>query len=195
MEVIALVESGGTDSYTFDIETATTIAIDKEAEQSNKLKFIEAISGFSTSMMQSVQANMMPYSAYVAMLKMAASTFSGGRSLKDEFEVMVKNNDQMQQLQQQLTQVQQESQQQILELQQQNQGMQFELSRRNNIDMAKTQSETRLKDAQTYKVNVEASKAANEQVVPQFAAQDELMAAQGLQQTPINTQFNPQQQF
>lgn len=165
-----------TDEYRIDVETLSTLSVDKDRDQQNAMDLTTAIAGLFS------QGAAIPAPLMQGVLKNMIKAFPDSREFEESLNTLPQYLDQVQQLQGQLQQMGQQMQ----EIQNQNIAMANELNNYNQVKAQKDMAEAAKKVAETEGVKVETAQKANEMMVPPTALMDERIA---FEQQPV--QFNP----
>lgn len=123
MAAVQLLRNDKLRGFRIDIETDSTIPADKEAEQQNRIQFLQAIAGYMKEAMPAVQAGMLPAPVAREGLLFAVRAFKVGSELEEVLEQIGEDQQgpspqQLQQMQQQMQALQAQLQQLTQENQQ-----------------------------------------------------------------------------
>lgn len=175
-----------TDEYRIDVETLSTLSIDKDRDQQNSVELLNAITALFA------QSQQIPQPLILALLNNVVKTFVSGNELQETIQQLPDYFNQLQQAQQAAQQVQQQMQElqgQMQQIQAQNQAMAQELNRYDQAKQGKDIAETAKKNAETRKIEVDTVQKANEMLVQQNALIDEALALQPIGQEQIPVQL------
>jgi hypothetical protein len=129
--------------FRIDIETDSTIPVDRANEQQNRIQFIQAVGQYLTGILPAVQSGAIPVKLAREGLLFVVRGFKVGTELEETLEELGENQDEATQLMQ-LKQVNQQMQQQIQQLQKELQD-----SQQNNAgDQARAQADIAVSNAQ-----------------------------------------------
>lgn len=162
MQAIQIIKSDKLRGFKVDIETDSTVPVDKDTEQKNRVEFIGAIGQYLQGVIPAVQEGAIPMKVAREGLLFVVRGFKVGTELEEVLEELGENDDgnQIQQMKQQQTQMQAQMQQ----LQEDNQ----KLTEQNQQLQAKTEVEREKAQA----------KAQTDQFSAQQKAQTDSQAAQ-----------------
>lgn len=117
MAACQLIKDDKQRGFRIDIETDSTIPVDRANEQQNRIQFIQAVGQYLTGVLPAVQSGAIPIKLAREGLLFVVRGFKVGTELEETLEELGENQDEAQQLMQ-LKQVNQQMQQQIQQLQQ-----------------------------------------------------------------------------
>jgi hypothetical protein len=129
--------------FRIDIETDSTIPVDRASEQQNRIQFIQAVGQYLTGILPAVQSGAIPVKLAREGLLFVVRGFKVGTELEETLEELGENQDEATQLMQ-LKQVNQQMQQQLQETQKQLQDAQ----QNNAGDQARAQADIAVSNAQ-----------------------------------------------
>ena len=172
-EEIQILQSG--DEYRIDVETLSTLSIDKDRDQQNAVDMVSALSGIFNPQLA------IPQPIQLSLINSLVETFPGGRELQTTMDGMQQHFDTVGQLNQQLQQMQQQLQQTMA----QNEAMADQLNKYTQAELIKDQAEAQKKaaevvetQAKTEKIQVETAQKAAEVFVQPNVMVDERIAMQ-----------------
>lgn len=180
-EVLAALKSDVGRTLLIDVETDSTVAMDDQDEQAQRLTMLKEVTPFLQALLPMTQQGLVPADLVKEMLVTATDGFKHGKALMDVLANLPGTQQQLQQMQQQV----QQGQQQAMELQQQlqqamaqieqlgGQKAQMEAAKAQGdvaqaqASIAKTQADTKLVEVKTLAtVAGAAAKAVQPQVMP-----------------------------
>lgn len=85
-EIMDLIRSDSPRVFRIDIETDSTIAADDAGEQKRRTEFLAAITGFANQWLPGVQAGVIPFELFKALLMFGVRGFKVGREIEDALE-------------------------------------------------------------------------------------------------------------
>lgn len=85
-EVMALLQDDGARGFRIDIETDSTVLVDVEQEQRNRIEFLTAVTGFAEKWLPAMQQGAVTPALFKAMLVFAVRGFKVGREIEEELE-------------------------------------------------------------------------------------------------------------
>lgn len=138
-----LIKSDKLRGFRIDIETDSTIPVDRANEQQNRIQFIQAVGQYLTGILPAVQSGAIPVKLAREGLLFVVRGFKVGTELEETLEELGDNQDEATQLMQ-LKQVNQQMQQQLQETQKQLQ----EAQQNNAGDQARAQADVAVSNAQ-----------------------------------------------
>jgi hypothetical protein len=163
------------DEYRIDVETLSTLSIDKDRDQQNAVEMVNALSSVFNPQLA------IPQPIQLSLINSLVETFPGGRELQQTMDGMQQHFDTVGQLNQQMQQMQQQLQQTMA----QNEAMANELNKYTQAELMKDQAEAEKKaaevtetQAKTEKIQIESAQKAAEMYVPPNAMMDERIAMQ-----------------
>ena len=121
-QVLAALKTDLTRTLLIDVETDSTVAMDDQAEQEQRLGMLKEVTPFLQNLMPAVQAGQLPADLVKELLMVAVGGFKYGKTLEDVLSALPSTQQQLGQLTQQVQQGQmqaQQMQQQMEQLQQQ----------------------------------------------------------------------------
>lgn len=118
MQACQLIKSDKLRGFRIDIETDSTIPVDRANEQQNRIQFIQAVGQYLTGILPAVQSGAIPVKLAREGLLFVVRGFKVGTELEETLEELGDNQDEATQLMQ-LKQVNGQMQQQLQDLQQQ----------------------------------------------------------------------------
>jgi hypothetical protein len=152
-EMLKIMRSDALRAYKVDVETESTVAVDADAEQKNRLDALGALTTFLQSAVPAIQGGLLQPELAKELALFGIRGFKRSRQLEDVIERLGSQDSdpaamqaQLQQATQQVQQLQQQLQQgaQLLqEAQQAAEGKQMEIGAKSQIEMARLQSEDR----------------------------------------------------
>lgn len=124
-----------------DVETDSTVAMDDQDEQAQRLTMLKEVTPFLQALLPMTQQGLVPADLTKELLLTAVGGFKYGKTLEDVLNGLPGSQQQLQQLQQQI----QQGQQQAMQLQQQNAALQQQLEQlggqKAQLDQAKVQGD------------------------------------------------------
>jgi hypothetical protein len=124
-----------------DVETDSTVAMDDQDEQAQRLTMLKEVTPFMQGILPMVQKGLIPADLAKEMLVTALDGFKHGKSLMDVVANLPNSQQQMQQMQQQLRQAQQQGQQLQQQLEQAMAQVQQLSGQKAQLDQAKVQGD------------------------------------------------------
>jgi hypothetical protein len=143
LQACQLIKSDKLRGFRIDIETDSTIPVDRANEQQNRIQFIQAVGQYLTGILPAVQSGAIPVKLAREGLLFVVRGFKVGTELEETLEELGENQDEATQLMQ-LKQVNQQMQQQLQETQKQLQDAQ----QNNAGDQARAQADIAVSNAQ-----------------------------------------------
>jgi hypothetical protein len=143
MKACQLIKDDKLRGFRIDIETDSTIPVDRANEQQNRIQFITAVGQYLTGILPAVQSGAIPVKLAREGLLFVVRGFKVGTELEETLEELGENQDEATQLMQ-LKQVNQQMQQQLQETQKQLQ----EAQQNNAGDQARAQADVAVSNAQ-----------------------------------------------
>jgi hypothetical protein len=120
MQACALIKSDKLRGFKIDIETDSTVPVDKDTEQKNRIEFISAIGQYLTGIIPAVQEGAIPMKVAREGLLFVVRGFKVGTELEEVLEELGENEDDADQLQK-MKQMLQQAQEQLQQLGEENQ--------------------------------------------------------------------------
>jgi hypothetical protein len=120
LQACALIKSDKLRGFRIDIETDSTVPVDKDTEQQNRVQFMQAVGQYLQGIIPAVQMGAIPIKLAREGLLFVVRGFKVGTELEEVLEELGEGSDEAQQMQQ-LKQTQQQMQVQLQQLQEQNQ--------------------------------------------------------------------------
>lgn len=162
-QALALLKQDLSRTLLIDVETDSTVAVDDQAEQEQRLMMLERVTPFLQNLMPAIQQGVLPADLVKEMLIVAVGGFKYGRTLEDVLMGLPGTQQQLGQLTQQVQQGQMQAQQlqeQVAQLQQalqqaqapeqQAKAMKAQADAQGaQADIAKTQADIQLVNAKT----------------------------------------------
>lgn len=147
--------------FNIDIESDSTIPVDRAGEQQNRVAFIAAIGQYLQGIIPAVQSGAIPMKVAREALLFVVRGFKVGSELEEVLEELGANDDQAQQLAQ-LKQMQAQMQQQLQSLSQEN----AQLKETNSADMARAQADIQVSNVKAQNdMAVDTAKAQNKMTI------------------------------
>jgi len=140
-QVLAALKSDVGRTLLIDVETDSTVAMDDQDEQSQRLTMLKEVTPFLQVVLPMSQQGLIPADLAKEMLVTALDGFKHGKSLMDVVANLPGTQQQMQQMQQQLQQAQQQGQQMQMQLQQAQAQIQQLTGQKAQADQMKLQME------------------------------------------------------
>lgn len=161
MAACQMIRSDKLRGFNIDIETDSTIPVDRAGEQQNRVAFIAAIGQYLQGIIPAVQSGAIPMKVAREALLFVVRGFKVGSELEEVLEELGANDDQAQQLAQ-LKQMQSKMQQQMQGLQQEN----AQLKQTNTADMARAQADIQVSNVKAQNdMAVDTAKAQNKMTI------------------------------
>jgi hypothetical protein len=143
MKACQLIKDDKLRGFRIDIETDSTIPVDRANEQQNRIQFIQAVGQYLTGILPAVQSGAIPVKLAREGLLFVVRGFKVGTELEETLEELGENQDEATQLMQ-LKQVNAQMQQQLQETQKQ-----LQAAQQNNAgDAARAQADIAVSNAQ-----------------------------------------------
>lgn len=173
MQACRLIKSDKLRGFRIDIETDSTVPVDKDNEQKNRVEFIGAVGQYLQGVLPAVETGAIPIKLAREGLLFVVRGFKVGTELEEVLEELGENADEAQQLGQ-LKQIQAQLQEQLQQLQQENQKLQqqneqLKVGAAVKQQAAEAQAQTNQFSAQN-KANLEQQSAAQEAQLDQQKA-------------------------
>lgn len=147
-QVLAALKSDVGRTLLIDVETDSTVAMDDQDEQTQRLTMLKEVTPFLQALLPMTQQGLVPADLTKELLLMATGGFKYGKTLEDVLNGLPGSQQQLQQLQQQA----QQAQQQAMQLQQQLQQAQAQIEQlggqKAQMDAAKAQGSIAKDEAQ-----------------------------------------------
>lgn len=122
-QVLAAIKSDVGRTLLIDVETDSTVALDDQDEQAQRLTMLKEVTPFLQIVMPMIQSGQMPADLGKELMLMATGGFKYGKTLEDVLNALPGSQQQLGQMQQQI----QQAQQQAMQLQEQNAALQQQL--------------------------------------------------------------------
>lgn len=117
-QVLMAIKQDVTRTLLIDVETDSTVAVDDDSEQAQRLEMLQAVTPYLQNVLPMVQSGALPADLGNALLRVAFGGFKKGKELEDVLAALPGTQQQMAQMQQQLEQAQQTQQQMQAQMQQ-----------------------------------------------------------------------------
>jgi len=159
-------ELQASDEYHIDVETLSTLSIDKDRDQQNTIDMVNTFTQLFNPQ------NGVPQPLQLNLATTLTETFVNGRDVKETVDTLPQYFNQMQQLQQAL----QQAQEQLAQTQQQNIAMADQLNKYNQAKQQKDIADAEKKAAEAEETRVDTVQKAASMMVPPNAIVDERLA-------------------
>lgn len=146
MQACQLIKSDKLRGFRIDIETDSTVPVDKDTEQQNRVQFMQAVGQYLQGIIPAVQMGAIPIKMAREGLLFVVRGFKVGTELEETLEELGEGADEAQQMKQ-MQETQQQMQEQLQQIQEENQKLKEQnqqLQAKSEVEMVKAQSKAQL---------------------------------------------------